>query len=119
MGKVSADQIVLWGLPIILVATALYGLCKDKGWLMPPSPLEGSSIKRGPESWNRLNVAFGIVSVNVLQIIGSSNGLPSCRATLGFIDLAAMIYLFFFNGWFRNKAIGLISQSQTMEEPVR
>jgi len=30
-----------------------------------------------------------------------------------------MIYLFFFNGWFRNKAIGLISQSQTMEEPVR
>jgi len=119
MGIASADQIVLWGLPFNLVATALYGLRKDKGWLMPPSPFEGSSLKRGPESWNHLNLAFGIVSVNVLQIIGSSDALPGCRATLGFIDLAAMIYLFFFNGWFRNKAIGLISRSQTMEEPVR
>ncbi len=119
MGNVAADQIVLWALPIVLVATALYGLRRDKGWLLPPSPFEGSSLTRGPESWNRLNLAFGIVSVNVLQIVGSSDALPSCRAALGFVNLAAMIYLFFFNGWFRNMAIKLILRSQTMEEPVR
>lgn len=36
---------------MVLVATAVYGLRMDKGWLMPQSSLEGSSLKRGEKSW--------------------------------------------------------------------
>ena len=66
-----------------------------------------------------MNLAFGIVSVNILQIVGSSDALPNCRAALGFINVTAMIYLFYFNGWFRNKTIGFIGRSQEMDKPVR
>ena len=115
----SVDEFLLCALPIALVATALYGLRMDKGWFMRRGPLDGSSAKRGETSWGYLNLAFGIISVNVLQIVVSSDALGNCRAVLAFIDLVALIYLFYFNGWSRNKVIGVIMRSLSLEEPIR
>jgi hypothetical protein len=86
---------------------------------MPPSALAGSSLQRGEASWKLLEFAYAIVSVNVIQIIGSSNAYPGWNATLGFFDLVAMIYLFFFNGWFRNWTLRMVGMAQSLEEPVR
>lgn len=115
----TPDQIIMGGFQLLLVVLAIYGLRMDKGWFMPRSPLEGSSVQRGPESWNQLDFAFGIVSVNLLQVIGNSDAFPGVMFGLGLLDLTLLIYLFFFNGWFRNKTLGWVSKARTLNEPVR
>jgi hypothetical protein len=119
MSKFTVDQIVLGAFQLVVLGTVLNGVRRDKGWFMPHSALEGSSIKRGETSWKLLDLAFGIVSVNVLQIIVSSDAFPGWNATLAFFDLMAMIYLFFFNGWFRNWTLRVVGLAQSFEEPVR
>jgi hypothetical protein len=119
MCTVSADQVAVGVFQILLLFVLLYAIRRDKGWFMPPSALEGSKIQRGKESWEILIFAYTIVTVNVLQIIGSSNAFPNCKALLGFIDLVAMLYLFFFNGWFRNWTLKVVGKAKSLEEPVR
>lgn len=73
-------------------------------------------VKRGPGSWQRLYLFFGFASVALMQLINISESLKGYKVIIGVIDLASLIYLVFFNAWFRNKVIGLISRSQEMEE---
>lgn len=86
---------------------------------MPPSALKGTKIQRGETSWKLLEFAYAIVSVNVIQIIVSSNAFSDWNATLAFLDLVAMIYLFFFNGWFRNWTLKVVGMAKSFEEPVQ
>ena len=119
MIKITIDQIVVGAFQLILLGTVLNGLRRDKGWFMPPSALAGSSVTRGETSWKLLEFAYAIVSVNVIQIIVSSNAFPGWNATLAFFDLVAMVYLFFFNGWFRNRTLKVVGLAKSFEEPVR
>jgi hypothetical protein len=119
MIKASMDQIIVGAFQLILLVTTLNGLRRDKGWFMPQSALAGSNTLRGATSWNLLEFAFAIVSVNVIQIIGSSNAFPGWNATFAFFDLVAMIYLFFFNGWFRNWTLRIVGMAQSLKEPIR
>jgi hypothetical protein len=119
MGVPTLDQFAVCGFQVVLVLLVLSGLLKDRGWFVPHSPFEGSSVQRGETSLRQHGVAFGFTSVSVLQIIGSSDAFPSCKATLGFLDLAAMAYLFFFNGWFRGLVITWFSKGVAFSEPMR
>jgi hypothetical protein len=113
------DQIVIGAFQVVLLGTVLNGLRRDRGWFMPPSPFDGSSVSRGETSWKALEFAYAIVSVNVLQIMASSDAFPGWNTTLAFLDLVAMIYLFFFNGWFRNLTLKAVGKAKAFEEPVR
>ena len=119
MAKVTVDQIAVGTFQILLLLTAANGFRRDKGWFMPRSAFEGSSMKRGETSWRLLEFAYAIISVNVIQIVVSANAFPGWNATLAFFDLVAMIYLFFFNGWFRNCTLRVVGLAKSLEEPVR
>jgi len=119
MAKITVDQIAVGTFQVILLLTALNGFRRDKGWFMPPSALTGSSMTRGETSWKLLEFAYAIVSVNVIQLIVSSNAFPGGNATLAFFYRVAMIYLFFFNGWFRNWTLRVVGLAKSLEEPVR
>jgi hypothetical protein len=41
------------------------------------------------------------------------------KVLMSAIDLGVMIRLFFFNGWSRNKIIGIINQARDMSERTR
>jgi hypothetical protein len=86
---------------------------------MPKSALEGSSVTRGEVSWKMLDFAFAIVSVNVVQIVAGSDAFPGCTTTFAFVDLALLVYLFFFNGWFRSRVLREVARARSLEEPVR
>jgi hypothetical protein len=66
-----------------------------------------------------LNFCFGIIAVNVLQIINSAEEAVRFKVLMSAFDLIVMIRLFFFNGWFRNKAISLVIRAQQLEEGKR
>jgi hypothetical protein len=119
MGVSQIDQVTVCGFQLLLALLVLFGLLRDQGWFVPRSPFEGSSVQRGGTSLGQLGVAFGFTAVSVLQIIGSSDAFPGCKATLGFLDLAGMAYLFFFNGWFRGRVLVWFSKAVTFSEPMR
>ena len=113
------DEVVVGGFQVVLVAVWLYAMGKDRGWFTPPSPLEGSSVVRGAESWGQINLAFGIASVVVMQIIDMSDAFAGYKAVVAALDITLLVRLFFFNGWFRNKTLAFVAKSSHMEEPLR
>ncbi len=80
---------------------------------------KGSTVQvtRGPESRRSFGVAFGFGSVILLQVINSSAAFAGHKVFLSLANLAALFYLCFFNGWFRNKIVGWIGRWE--ERPER
>jgi thiosulfate reductase cytochrome b subunit len=90
----------------------VYALLHEKGFLRNQSNLK-LSVEKGKESWGNFTLAFGIASIIVLmQIINSADALHGYKTIISIVNLLMLIYLIFFNGWFRNKVIGLIIRSQ-------
>lgn len=75
-----------------------------------------ASISRERESWDNFNLAFGITSVVFMQVINSTKPFDGYKTLVSVINLAMLLYRAFFNGWFRNKVIGIIMKSQQKEE---
>lgn len=75
-----------------------------------------ASVKRGETSWSNLYIAYGIVSIVLIQIISISESFKGHKVGLSLVDIAALIYLFFYNGWFRNKMISFIHKSKQLKE---
>ena len=75
-----------------------------------------ASVRRCDESWNHFYLAYGILSVVVTQIISISKFGKGYKVLITVVDLAILLYLAFFNSWFRNKVIHFIVVSQNREE---
>ena len=93
---------------LVLVFCAIWGERKMKRDMAP--------VKRGKKSWNHFYLAYGILSVVVTQIISISEFGKGYKVLITVVDLAILLYLAFFNSWFRNKIIGFVVKSRTKEE---
>ena len=113
------DSIVFIAFHFFLFFTLLYAVIKvslgkrrfEKG----DSGVEATVI-RGDPSWNSLQLTYGIASVLIIQLISVSESFKGFKVAISIVDLSALFYLFFYNGWFRNKVIGIVSKSKTMDE---
>ena len=108
---IFSDSVVFIALHVGLVALVIYSVWGE--WKMKR---DIASVKRGGKSWNHFYLAYGILSVVVTQIISISEFGKGYKVMITVIDLATLLYLAFFNSWFRNKTIGFINASQTKEE---
>ena len=118
MPTLFGDATLLWIFQALLVAVVCWAEIREHGWFTKQTGAY-ASVQRGPTSWSYLDFAFGIIAVNVLQIINSADDTVKFKVLMSTLDLGVMIRLFFFNGWSRNKIIGFISQSQNMREGAR
>ncbi|MGA7872571.1 MAG: hypothetical protein WCA22_16920 [Candidatus Binatus sp.] len=66
------------------------------------------SVTRGEVSWGYVGAFYGGFSAAVFSIPLFVEPAKPYRIILSVLNLAAALYLCFFNGWFRNKVIGLI-----------
>ena len=108
---IFSDSIVFVALHVGLLALFIYSIWGE--WKMKR---DMASIKRGEKSWNHFYLAYGILSVVVTQIISISECGKGYKVLITVVDLAILLYLAFFNSWFRNKTIGFIMASQSKEE---
>lgn len=93
---------------LILVVYAVFGSYRMKQ--------DTASVKRGEKGWNYLYLAYGVLSVIVIQIISLSDFGKGYKVAIALVDLCTLLYLTFFDSWFRNKIIGFIVKSQNKEE---
>jgi hypothetical protein len=63
------------------------------------------SVKRGAESREQFHLAYGLLSVIVLQVVNSAQALHDYKTVLSIADIAVVVYLAYFSGWMRNKII--------------
>ena len=112
------DTVLLWTFLAVLLLLAAYAELRDRGWRNMPTNAH-ATVVRGETSWNVLVFGFGIIAVNVLQIINSADDSVKFKVLMSTINLVVLIRLFFFNGWFRNKAIGFVAKAQGLEEGAR
>ena len=73
------------------------------------------SVKRGEFSWGSLTMAYGFMALMLLEMINTTEYLIGYKSIITIIYLSALIYLCFFNGWSRNKIIGIVSTWKSVE----
>jgi hypothetical protein len=93
---------------LIIVLSAILGSYRMKR--------DDASVKRGEKSWNYFYLAYGVLSVIFIQVISLSESGKGYKVYIALVDLGTLLYLGFFNGWFRNKIIDFVVKSQTKEE---
>lgn len=78
---------------------------------------KATQVTRGEKSWLSL-ISFWGMSVIVVNIINSSELVGNHKVVLSLLNLVVIIYLNFFNSYFRNKIIEWTIKAQQFEERV-
>jgi hypothetical protein len=76
----------------------------------------GIMVTRGEEGWKNFEFAYGILAVIATLLISTTEALKGHKTIIALSDLGVLLYLVFYNSWFRNKLVGAISRSKTKHE---
>lgn len=107
-----------------ILGACLYGMYRERKALRKkPAPVSVSgAVTRGDESFKRFGVAYGFLSVLVLQVNNSAlsnvTWLVGNSTVVNVFDLIALVYLCFYNSWFRNLVIGLYGSAREKKERI-
>lgn len=105
-----------------IVGACLYGMYRERKALRKkPGPVSVSgAVTRADESFKRFGVAYGFLSILVLQVNNSALNnvawLEGNNTIVNVLDLIALIYLCFYNSWFRNLIVRLYSSAREKKE---
>ena len=107
----APDLVTLVALHALVYAFLVFAIAKDIKWQRP------GAIKRSNESWGKFYLVHGLVLLFLFQVVGTTrppawNYLP----LLSVADFLAIGYLALFNGWFRNRLVGLFSKMESRPE---
>jgi len=98
---ISSNDFIAVLTELIILIIWLYSTCysitrKNSGFLM----------KRGNISWEFFPIAFGSLSLIVVEIIGNSTIFKEYKNILLVTNLLILFKLCFNSDWFRNKIVG-------------
>ena len=102
------DKYVFPALQLFFVAFIAFAILRDLGF-PPRAGRVTLRVLRGGQSRGYFHLAYGFVSVIILQLVNSTEAWKGHKTITGVVDLGALSYLCFLNGWFRNKVVGLAS----------
>jgi hypothetical protein len=109
------DQFIFPAFQVGFLLLTAFALAKDRGFLTPKVSVS-ATVKRGEKSWNYFHFAYALLVVVFVEAINTTEACKGYKTVVTILDLASLLYLCFFNGWFRNKIIRVINSSQQMEE---
>jgi len=73
------------------------------------SPSVTYETTRGERSWQKLFLGYSLSSLAVLQLVNAASCLEGFRLIVSIGDLGILLHLFVFNGWFKNKVLGVFA----------
>lgn len=62
-------------------------------------------VNRGPQSMKNIHTWFAITSILFTLTIEVADALNGFKAVLVLVNYGLLLYLFFFNSWFRNRIL--------------
>jgi len=75
-----------------------------------------ASVIRGEKSMSKLHSVYVAMTFLIVLVILNVQIIENHRVIFIVIDVGVLAYLCFFNAWFRNKLIGWIFKSASIEE---
>lgn len=113
--KLLNDKWTLGLFEVGLLTLFLYSIARVT-FLRGAKDFATAEVIRGPESWNKLYLAYGLFSALTVLVINVSEAWKHYKVIISLFSLAILWYLFFYNGWFRNLIIGFIIKSTELKE---
>jgi hypothetical protein len=113
--KLLNDKWILGLFEVGLLTLLLYSIARVT-FLRGAKNFATAEVIRGPESWNKLYLAYGLASALTVLVINVSEAGKHYKVIISLSSLAILCYLFFYNGWFRNLIIGFIIKSTELKE---
>jgi len=99
------DSFMFPAFEIFIVLLLIYGFYKEAS-----GRKSGRSVTRGDESIKNFYHFFVFfLSLLISVVISITETIKNYKIIVYFLNLTAVLYLCFFNNWFRNKIIGMIS----------
>lgn len=96
----NTDLILLPVLLIGLIGFSVYAAWQHARWDMR------GCVRRGGIARDWFYWLYGFISIGLLQLINVSEALVGHKVLVSILSLGSVMYLLFFNGWFRNKLLG-------------
>jgi hypothetical protein len=113
----SSDACVLAGIYLVLVGLCLVGLWKDarplsylRRWPRKPGLHIQMEAIRGELSRENFHLAYGLVSVLLLQVINVAEAGKGYKVLISIAGIGMLLYLFYFNGWMRNNVVRFVTR---------
>jgi hypothetical protein len=105
------DPCVFFLLQILFLILAGYALRQD---IRSKHGNGGVSVtvQRGPQSWSYFYYTYGALAVILLELINTTEAFRGHKTLITVADLSLLVYMCFFNGWFRNKIVSFVSASK-------
>lgn len=113
--KLFNDCYTFWIFEFLFVALLLQGVISDLGWFRRRSGIK-IALTRGYESWSYFAFAYGTTAVVILEIINTTKAAEGYKTILTIADMLILLYLCFYNSWFRNHIVGIVSKSKNKIE---
>ncbi len=114
-----AFQLSLLVMLIYAVLNDLRGQLRHKGIYFPfkvPSTRATLTVERGEESWSHFNAVYGVLSAILILITDAISAWPNHKTIISLLNLGGLLYLNYFNVWFRNKIIGIVGRARYLNE---
>ena len=112
MPDLLSDNVVFVVFQIGFFILAVFAVAKDLGFLPKKGAIASLTTQQGPESWNKLPLAYGVLSVILFETINTTLALPRYKTAVTILDLALLLYMCFYNNWFRDLIVRVIHASQ-------
>jgi len=109
------DTGVFFVVQVVFLGLACYALMQDLRIKFSRGGLS-ATVERGPESWSYFYLAYGALALILLELINTTEAFHGHKTLITIVDLGALVYLCFFNGWFRNKIVFVVSASKQKME---
>lgn len=106
-----SDKVMIILLQLSLLILVLYRILGSQKMKQ-----DGVSVRRGEISWSQFPLAYGILSVIVIQVISLSESGKGYKVFITLVDLGVLLYFAFGDDWFRNKIIEFVVKAKTKEE---
>ena len=108
---IFCDRNVLAALHLFLVGLLSWALVRtaQAGWRIRQGAPNPKAV-RSERSMNSLYVIYGFATVTVTLAVEVSTAAVGFKTFLVLFDYIVLVYLFFFNSWFRNRLFGVLTR---------
>ena len=115
----ASDAVIFPLFQFLFFALIAYAMYKDvsrrrKGAKATAKSTDVARLSVTPtaENWNRYHITSAALSALLVLVIDSTNALQNYKTIISLADLTGLLYLTYFNLWFRNKIEAAFTKAQ-------
>jgi hypothetical protein len=113
--KILHDQFAFWVFEFLFFILFMRSVISDFGWFNS-NPEIAMALTRGDESWKCFVFVYTTTALIFLELINTTKAVDDYKTIITIANMAMLLYLCFYNSWFRNQIVGIVMKSKDKVE---